>query len=639
MKKIAKILSMVMVLSIIFAGFPAVGFAQTDAANGQESRSATQKLYSISTVSQPEVGGNVVVNETTESQGKTVSYTVEPANGYKVDSITIGGKSVVVTDPYNKIKGNFLVEGNTSVSAKFAKLETYKVTTSVNYSSRGSISSDVSLKENASTQIKVKAKSGYYLKSLKVDGVSVGAKYTYDLKNVKKNCTVKAVFSKQKKIMIDAGHYANYNRSPVFKPYYESRAMWDLHEYLKEELLTYNGIQVGVTRTDEEKDRAVYYRGTDGKGYDLLVSLHSNASGSSDTDYPLIITQKGYTNDELAQALGAVIYNTMGTKQDYKVQQRLNRDGATEYYGVLRGAKSVGTKAFIIEHSFHTNYAAAKWLYDQNNLKKMAIAEAAVIADYYGLSKFDENDQTTSDDKVSNDVVPDNKEDSEKEVVASTEKVKVLVSDLNMRKSYSSTSKAMGKAKKNTTYQLKAKTKDGLWGQLKTNGYWIYLKGYTKVVTTTASTNTSTETKVVSSSQKVKVLVSDLNMRKSYSSTSKSMGKAKKNTTYQLKAKTKDGLWGQLKTNGYWIYLKGYTKVVTTSTSTTNSKVVASSQKVKVLVTDLNMRKSYSSSAKSMGKAVKNKTYQLKAKTKDGLWGQLKTNGYWIYLKGYTKVV
>ncbi|MCB6994458.1 hypothetical protein LI177_13305, partial [bacterium 210820-DFI.6.37] len=121
--------------------------------------------------------------------------------------------------------------------------------------------------------------------------------------------------------------------------------------------------------------------------------------------------------------------------------------------------------------------------------------------------------------------------------------------------------KSMGKAKKNATYQLKAKTKDGKWGQIKSSGYWIYLPGYTKVVTASASKTTSTS-KTVASTQKVKVTVSSLNLRKSYSASSKSMGKAKKNATYQLKAKTRDGKWGQIKSNGYWIYLKGYTKIV-----------------------------------------------------------------------------
>ena len=85
--------------------------------------------------------------------------------------------------------------------------------------------------------------------------------------------------------------------------------------------------------------------------------------------------------------LGQTIESVMDTKQDYQIWQRLNKDNKTEYYGVLRGSKSVGTKGMILEHSFHTNLTAAKWLSSNSNLKKMAEAEAAAIAVYYGLSK------------------------------------------------------------------------------------------------------------------------------------------------------------------------------------------------------------------------------------------------------------
>ena len=317
----------------------------------------------------------------------------------------------------------------------------------------------------------------------------------------------------------------------------------------------------------------------------------------------------------------------MNTKQGYKVWQKLNSDNKTEYYGVLRGSKAVGTKGMIVEHSFHTNLAAAKWLSSNSNLKKMAEAEAEVIADYYGMTKDGSGAIIDSDNSSSSNTSSSN---SSSKIVSSSQKVKVLVGSLNMRKSYSTSSKSIGKAKKNKVYQLKAKTKDGKWGQLKTNGYWIYLKnGYTKVV----SSSSSSSVKTVKSSQKVKVVRSNLKFRKSPSTKGKVLGKAKKNKTYRLKAKTSNGKWGQLKTNGYWIYLT-WTKPVT------STKIVKTSKRVRIKVTSLRMRKSCSTSSRAMGKVKKNKVYRLKAKTSNGKWGQLKRNGYWIYLKnGYTKTV
>ena len=240
---------------------------------------------------------------------------------------------------------------------------------------------------------------GYGVSSIKINGeapdttvsgpVSSGSSFVWTI-YPQEDTNVQAVFHKSNGyvfVMLDAGHYGNVNRSPVLKSYYESQMTWKLQNYLKQELEEYTNVVVDTTRSSQSKYLGVYERGTASKGYDLFLSLHSNATSSKSTDYPLIITQKGNTKDALAVMLGQTIESVMDTKQDYQIWQRLNKDNKTEYYGVLRGSKSVGTKGMILEHSFHTNLTAAKWLSSNSNLKKMAEAEAAAIAVYYGLSK------------------------------------------------------------------------------------------------------------------------------------------------------------------------------------------------------------------------------------------------------------
>ena len=39
----------------------------------------------------------------------------------------------------------------------------------------------------------------------------------------------------------------------------------------------------------------------------------------------------------------------------------------------------------MMEHSYHTNAYSRAWLMDENNLKKLAAAEAKVIAEYFGV--------------------------------------------------------------------------------------------------------------------------------------------------------------------------------------------------------------------------------------------------------------
>lgn len=186
------------------------------------------------------------------------------------------------------------------------------------------------------------------------------------------------------KICLDAGHYGKYNQSPVNEVYYESDMNWKLHLYLKAELEAY-GIEVITTRSNKNNDLTVYNRGLASKGCDLFISLHSNACGVETVDYPVAIVQLDGKGDKLGNVLAKCVAKQMKTKQDGRIFKKQGTTG--EYYGVLRGAAAVGTMGIIIEHSFHTNKAAASWLLNDNNLKAMAVEEAKIIAEYYGLKK------------------------------------------------------------------------------------------------------------------------------------------------------------------------------------------------------------------------------------------------------------
>lgn len=190
------------------------------------------------------------------------------------------------------------------------------------------------------------------------------------------------------KICLDAGHFGLYNQSPAVKTYYESNMAWKLHLLLKKELESY-GVEVITTRSNQAKDLDVVTRGQLGKGCDLLISIHSNAVGSSvneSVDYPIVYAPVNGKGTKLAEQLAKCIESTMGTAQKGKAGTR-KLDNGKDYYGVIRGATSVGVVGLIIEHSFHTQTKATKWLSNDSNLEKLAAAEAKVIADYYGLKK------------------------------------------------------------------------------------------------------------------------------------------------------------------------------------------------------------------------------------------------------------
>ncbi len=188
------------------------------------------------------------------------------------------------------------------------------------------------------------------------------------------------------KICLDAGHYGKYNPSPVVEGYYESEMTWKLHLLLKAALEQY-GAEVITTRTQQAKDKTVTQRGASAKGCDLLLSLHSNgtANGGTKPDYPIVYSQLDGKGDALAAKLADCIADVMGTNQAARIAHRQGKNG--DYYGVLRGAATVGVTALLIEHSFHTNEVAAKWLLNEVNLARLAEREAAVIAAHYGLQK------------------------------------------------------------------------------------------------------------------------------------------------------------------------------------------------------------------------------------------------------------
>ena len=206
------------------------------------------------------------------------------------------------------------------------------------------------------------------------------------------------------KIMLDAGHVgAKYNAGAV-KGYYESSMVWTLHNYLADELKAY-GFTVGKTRKTIDESMDVSVRGKAAKGYDLLLSLHSNSADVSTVRRVACIYQTDDTqgtwdevSKKIADKLAPVIADTMELPPDpgnglrWKNYSKLaggDRDGDGKkddnYYGVLHGARMVKVPAVIVEHSFHSNPDTCRWLMKDENMKKLAKAEAKCLADYYGL--------------------------------------------------------------------------------------------------------------------------------------------------------------------------------------------------------------------------------------------------------------
>ena len=252
------------------------------------------------------------------------------------------------------------------------------------------------------------------------------------------------------KVCLDAGHYGNYNRSPVVPGYYESVRMWKLTELLAAEL-TARGIHVVKTRTNQKSDLALTARGRKAAGCDLFISLHSNAASSESVDYPLAIVPLNGSGTTIGAKLADCVCSVMGTAQKGRTTTKRGSNG--DYYGVIRGAVSVGVPGIILEHSFHTNRKATEWLMSDANLARLAKAEAECIAAYLGV----ETAPVEKDYRY---------------------RVRVTIKNLNLRSGPGTNYASKGYIKPGV-YRIKSE--NGIWLELYSGSGWISSKYATKL--------------------------------------------------------------------------------------------------------------------------------------------------------------
>lgn len=224
---------------------------------------------------------------------------------------------------------------------------------------------------------------GKRLEAIQIVLVAKGGAAPGNLNGVKSDIPTPSYPSKDKILVcLDAGHIGKYNQSPSVPAYYESDFTWKFHLYLKEELEKY-GIIVILTRGDQYESMGVYERGLASIGCDLFISIHSDASNNTSYTNPSAYCCINGSADKIGLQLAQVIQKDMGTAPA-QLYHRVGENG--DYYGVLRGCTAVGVPGVLLEHSFYTNPTSAKWMLNDDNLKKLAQDEALVIAQYFGLA-------------------------------------------------------------------------------------------------------------------------------------------------------------------------------------------------------------------------------------------------------------
>ena len=155
---------------------------------------ATFKLVDYTVTPATVTGGKISVDKTTANMGDTVTVTLTPDNGMKVEKLTVNGTEVTVTNG----KATFTMPAkNTTVSATFVG-ETYKV--SMSAATNGKVTAPATAAYNSIVTITLTPNEGYEVDKVTVNGsssnVSVGgnkATFTMPAEDVTVAATFKAI--------------------------------------------------------------------------------------------------------------------------------------------------------------------------------------------------------------------------------------------------------------------------------------------------------------------------------------------------------------------------------------------------------------------------------------------------------------
>lgn len=191
-------------------------------------------------------------------------------------------------------------------------------------------------------------------------------------------------------VVLDPGHDSQH-QGAYYHGIKEHEPTLKIAKYCKEELETYGGVTVYLTRETEKcpypgssnniDDIQKRVKDAAAKGADAYVSIHLNASSSSSPK-------------------GAEVYyhskSAAGKKLSQQVQDELVELGLqdreiknNDAYAVTKTAYNYGFPGIIIEHAFLSNKSDVdNYLKSEASLKKLGIADATGIAEHFNLPKI-----------------------------------------------------------------------------------------------------------------------------------------------------------------------------------------------------------------------------------------------------------
>lgn len=208
-------------------------------------------------------------------------------------------------------------------------------------------------------------------------------------------------------VVLDPGHDGTHGGSPA-NGFVEAQLNLKIAQYCKAELEEYRGVTVYMTRDSSScpsgggdnglciQRRADIARNM---GANLFVSLHNNYSDSPSASgaevwypnqnyNPWTSQVGGSAASKILEQLTSLGLHNRGTQIRNAQIDKYPDGSAADWYGVIRHCKEYGIPGIIVEHAFMSNSSdAANFLSNDEGLKKLGVADATGIAQYYGLKK------------------------------------------------------------------------------------------------------------------------------------------------------------------------------------------------------------------------------------------------------------
>lgn len=208
------------------------------------------------------------------------------------------------------------------------------------------------------------------------------------------------------KVVLDPGHDGTHAGASAFGVQ-EADLTLKIATYCKEELSTYNGITVYMTRESAscpagggDNTACLDARANLAKnvGASVLVSFHLNTANGTARGVEVYYPNSNYNSQvgsngqalakKICDKLAALGLNYRGTLIRNATYDKYPDGSAADYYGLIRRCKNNGIPGLIIEHAFLDNANDYyTYLSSDEKLKALGVADATAIAEYFGLTK------------------------------------------------------------------------------------------------------------------------------------------------------------------------------------------------------------------------------------------------------------